>query len=359
MENSKHAVLILEDGTTLYGKAIGKVGTAIGEVTYNTVMSGYQEIVTDPSSFGQLIVMTNPHIGNYGADAIDTEFHSATAAGMITKDFSDYFSRSSASESMQEYMETQGMVGISDVDTRMLTAHIRDNGTMKGIISSEDISVEDLKKQLAQATLATNVANQISTKEAYELEPDNAVYKVAVVDFGIKKGLLNLLLEKGCHIKVFPMNTPLATMEAFSPQGYVLSNGPGNPAEMTESVALVKEIVAAGKPVFGVDLGHLLLGLSQGAASEKMFVGHRGANHPIKNLISGKGEITAQNHGYVLTKESVDATTSLSVTHIHLNDQSVAGIQVEGKPAFSVQYYPESKDSHYLVETFINNVKSH
>jgi carbamoyl-phosphate synthase small subunit len=365
MAEQHPAVLLLEDGTTYSGIAIGKIGTTTGEIAFNTGMTGYQEVFTDPSYFGQILVMTTAHIGNYGTQDDEVESDGMKIAGMVIKKFSDGYSRPSGTKSLQEFMVDNNSVGISDIDTRSLVRHIRSKGAMNAIISSDELDLEVLKKQLAQVPSmdGLELSSKVATKVAYEVKPENAAYKVSLIDFGVKKNIVRCLVERGCHVKVFPLDATIDDLNSFNPDGYMLSNGPGDPSAMPKSIELVGEIVKQDKPVFGICLGHQILGLSQGLKTEKMFNGHRGINHPIKNLKTGKGEITSQNHGFVISKESTEQHTNISVTHIHLNDHTVAGIELINKPVFSVQYHPEASagphDSRYLFDQFIDNMKNH
>lgn len=365
MADKKPAVLLLEDGTLFHGVAIGKIGTTTGEIAFNTGMTGYQEVFTDPSYYGQILVMTTAHIGNYGVHADEQESESMKIAGMVIKKFSDGYSRSSAMKSLQEFMLDSDKVGIADIDTRALVRHIRSKGAMNCIISSEETNVDALKAELAKvpSMAGLELSSKVATKEAYEVRPDNAELKVALLDLGVKRSIVTCLADRGCHVKVFPLNASLEEMKGFEPDGYMLSNGPGDPSAMPASIELVKEIVAQDKPVFGICLGHQILGLSQGLQTEKMFNGHRGINHPIKNLKTGKGEITSQNHGFVISKNSVENNHDIAVTHVHLNDGTIAGIELKNKPVFSVQYHPEASagphDSRYLFDQFVTNMKNH
>ena len=362
MQQNQAAILLLEDGTVFKGIAIGKIGTTGGEIAFNTGMTGYQEVFTDPSYLGQLLIMNTAHIGNYGVHEAEIESDSIKIAGLITKKFSNGYSRAAASESLQALMERNGTVGISDIDTRALVRHIRNKGAMNAIISSEILDIAALTEKLKEVPSmdGLELSSRVSTNEAYEVYPENAKYRVSLLDFGVKKNIVRCLVERGCHVKVFPMTTSKAELDAFDPDGYMLSNGPGDPSVMTESIALVKEIAADNKPVFGICLGHQILGLSQGLTTTKMFNGHRGINHPILNLKTGKGEITSQNHGFVISKESIASNPNIEVTHEHLNDQTVAGIALKNKPVFSVQYHPEASagphDSRYLFDDFISNM---
>ena len=364
MTNSQPAILVLQDGTVFKGTAIGAKGTATGEIAFNTGMTGYQEVFTDPSYFGQLLVMTTAHIGNYGVHKTEVESDQVMISGLITKKFSNGFSRPSGYSSLQELFESQNKVGIADVDTRALVRHIRSKGAMNAIISSENLNIEELKNKLATIPEMNGLelSSKVATTEAYDVFPESsdALFRVALLDFGVKKNIIRCLTDRGCHVRVFPLSATLDEINSFNPDGYMLSNGPGDPSAMPNSISLVKDIVALNRPVFGICLGHQILGLSQGLKTEKMFNGHRGINHPIKNLLTGKGEITSQNHGFVITKESIDAQTEIEITHVHLNDHTIAGIAMKNKPVFSVQYHPEASagphDSRYLFDQFINQL---
>lgn len=364
MEERKPAVIVLADGTVFEGKAIGKIGSTTGEIAFNTGMTGYQEVFTDPSYFGQILVMTTPHIGNYGVHNEDVESDRINISGLVTKKFSDIASRASANGTLEDFMISNETVGISDVDTRSLVRHIRSKGAMNAIISSEDLDIEVLKSRLALVPSmdGLELSSKVATKVAYESKNDNSTLKVALLDLGVKKNIVRCLVERGCHVKVFPMDSTLADLKDFNPDGFMLSNGPGDPSAMPSTINLVKEIALSGKPVFGICLGHQVLALSQGLKTEKMFNGHRGINHPILNLKTGKGEITSQNHGFVITKDSVANNPEIVVTHKHLNDDTIAGIEIKNKPIFSVQYHPEASagphDSRYLFDQFITNMNN-
>jgi len=363
MEERKPAVLVLADGSVFEGNAIGKIGITTGEIAFNTGMTGYQEVFTDPSYFGQILIMTTPHIGNYGVHKDEVESDKINISGLVTKKFSDIASRESAHGTLEEFMLLNDSVGISDVDTRALVRHIRSKGAMNAIISSEELDVDVLKSRLAlvPSMKGLELSSKVATKVPYESKNENSLYKVALLDLGVKKNIIRCLVERGCHVKVFPMNTSLDEMQNFNPDGFMLSNGPGDPSAMSSTINLVKDIVLSGKPVFGICLGHQILALSQGLKTEKMFNGHRGINHPILNLKTGKGEITSQNHGFVITKDSVENNSDIFVTHKHLNDGTIAGIEIKNKPVFSVQYHPEASagphDSRYLFDQFITNMK--
>ena len=363
MEERRPAVLVLADGTVFQGVGIGKIGTTTGEIAFNTGMTGYQEVFTDPSYLGQILIMTTAHIGNYGVHNEEIESESIKIAGLVTKKFSEIYSRESANGSLEDYMIESHTVGISDIDTRALVRHIRSKGAMNAVISSENLTIAELKSILEKTPSmdGLELSSQVATKVAFEVAPENTEYKVALIDFGVKKNIIKCLTDRGCHVKVFPLNTPKFEIDKFIPDGYMLSNGPGDPSAMPESIELVKEIVNSNKPVFGICLGHQILGLSQGLKTEKMFNGHRGINHPVLNLKTGKGEITSQNHGFVISKDSFIGNDSVNVTHKHLNDDTIAGIEIVGKPIFSVQFHPEASagphDSRYLFDQFIHNMK--
>lgn len=356
----KQAVLLLADGTAFYGKAAGKIGTTTGEICFNTGMTGYQEVFTDPSYYGQILVMTGDHIGNYGVSDFDIESDNVKIAGLVVKNFSGkVYSRYQASMSIQEYLEKEGVVSISDLDTRAIVRHIRSKGAMNAIISSETVDLDVLKAKLAETPSmeGLELSSVVCTKEVYYTGAEDAPKRVAVLDLGIKKNILRCLNERGVYTKVFPAKTPFAELEAWGADGYFISNGPGDPASMPYAIETAKEILKTDKPTFGICLGHQILALANGIGTYKMFNGHRGLNHPVKNLVTGKCEITSQNHGFSVQFADAQNSGKVEVTHINLNDNTVAGIKVKGKKAFSVQYHPESSpgpiDSRYLFDDFV------
>jgi carbamoyl-phosphate synthase small subunit len=365
MEERKSALLVLEDGTVFQGKATGKIGTTTGEIAFNTGMTGYQEVFTDPSYYGQILVMTTAHIGNYGVHKEEIESESVKIAGLVTKKFSPLFSRTSGESTLQEYLEKNEKTGITDIDTRALVRHIRSKGAMNAIISSEILDEKILKAKVKEVPSmeGLELSSKVATTASYDSGNPDAELKVALLDFGVKKNIVRCLVDRGCFVRVFPMTTSLDELKAFNPNGYMLSNGPGDPSAMPNEINLVKSLVETKTPIFGICLGHQIFALSQGLKTEKMFNGHRGINHPVKNLLTGKGEITSQNHGFVVSKESVSLNSEIEVTHKHLNDDTIAGIQLKGKPVFSVQYHPEASagphDSRYLFDQFITNMKNH
>jgi len=360
----KKALILLADGTIFHGKAVGKEGSAFGEVCFNTGMTGYQEIFTDPSYYGQLMVTTNAHIGNYGVNDNEVESDSVKIAGLICKNFSYEFSRDDSNGSLEDFLNENNLLAISDVDTRALVSYIRDNGAMNAVISTEVDNVENLKKQLAEIPdmNGLELASKVSTKEPYFVGDENAPIKIAALDIGIKKNILRNLSSRGAYIKVFPYNSTFEELSSWNPNGYFLSNGPGDPEPLVEAQNLAKEIIKRDLPLFGICLGHQVIALANGISTYKMHNGHRGINHPVKNLLTGKGEITSQNHGFAINREETEAHSDLEITHVHLNDNTVAGIKMKSKNCFSVQYHPEASpgphDSSYLFDEFINNIKS-
>jgi carbamoyl-phosphate synthase small subunit len=358
----KKAFVLLADGTQFYGKSIGIEGSAFGEICFNTGMTGYQEIFTDPSYFGQIMVTTNTHIGNYGVLKSDAQFNDISIAGLICKDFSFSYSRPSAEGSLYDYLASRNLVTISDVDTRALVLYIRENGAMNAVISTEIDQFDRLQKELSMtpSMVGLELSSMVSTKKPYSVGNPNAKYKIAALDLGIKKNILNNLVERDMYVKVFPYNTPFKLLEEFNPDGYFISNGPGDPQPLKEAQAVAKEIINKNKPLFGICLGHQVIALANGIATFKMFNGHRGMNHPVKNLITGKGEITSQNHGFAVDMEMAKANPDIEITHVHLNDKTLAGMKINSKNCFSVQYHPEAgpgpNDASYLFDIFKENI---
>ncbi|WP_026706995.1 glutamine-hydrolyzing carbamoyl-phosphate synthase small subunit [Flavobacterium frigidarium] len=357
------AILLLSDGTIFHGKSIGISGTTFGEVCFNTGMTGYQEIFTDPSYFGQIMVTTNPHIGNYGVHDGEVESGSMKIAGLVCKNFSFNYSREGASDSLENYFIKENLICISDVDTRALVSYIRENGAMNAVICTDGTSIEDLKIALSKVPdmKGLELASKVSTKEPYYYGDENATYKISALDLGIKTNILRNLAKRDCYIKVFPFDATYEDLAAFNPNGYFLSNGPGDPEPLLGAIKVAQDIINADKSLFGICLGHQIIGLANGVATYKMFNGHRGINHPVKNLLSGKGEITSQNHGFSVNREELEKNNNLEITHVHLNDGTVAGMRMKNKKCFSVQYHPEASpgphDSSYLFDEFIDSLK--
>ncbi len=357
------AVLILEDGNVFHGKAFGKIGTTTGEICFNTGMTGYQEVFTDPSYYGQIVIMNNVHIGNYGINKNEVESDSIKVKGIIGRNLEEQYSRFAADHSLQEYFENQNIVAIDGLDSRALVIHIREAGAMNCIISSENENIEELKKILAEvpSMAGLELASKVSSQINYTAGDENSRPRIAVLDLGIKKNILNCFVERGAFIKVFNAKTSFEELQKFDPDGYFISNGPGDPEPMDYAIKTVKEILEEKKPFFGICLGQQLLALANDIPTFKMHHGHRGLNHPVKNMITGKCEITTQNHGFGVNAEAVRQNKNIEVTHINLNDDSVEGIRLKDRPAFSVQYHPESTpgphDSRYLFDEFFAMMK--
>jgi carbamoyl-phosphate synthase small subunit len=327
-------------------------------------MTGYQEVFTDPSYYGQVIIMNTVHVGNYGVKPGDVESDGVKVKAVIGRNLEEKYSRFLSDNSLQQYLEEQNIVAIDGVDTRSLVAHVRTKGAMNCIISSEETDIEKLKKQLKAVPSmdGLELASVVSTKETYTLGEENENLRIAVLDFGVKKHILDCLVERGAYVKVFNAKTSFAQLQQFNPDGYFISNGPGDPAPMDYAITTVKQILAVDKPLFGICLGHQLLALANDIPTFKMHHGHRGLNHPVKNIITGKSEITTQNHGFGVDPEAVKANDNIEITHLNLNDNSIEGIRVKNKRAFSVQYHPEATpgphDSRYLFDDFIGMIKN-
>lgn len=354
------AILVLQDGTYFEGNAIGKIGTTTGEICFNTGMTGYQEVFTDPSYAGQILVMTTDHIGNYGVHSDEVESESIKIAGLVCKKFSPNFSRKLGSGSLDQYFTDNHLTGISDIDTRKLVAHIRETGAQNAIISSEILDIDQLKMKLNEVPSmdGLDLAPTVSTSEFYEdaATTEETLFKVALIDFGSKKNIARELKKRGCHLGVFPYNSTAEDILKWNPDGFMISNGPGDPASMVYAIDTIRTVVETGLPTFGICLGHQLLSLASGLKTYKMHHGHRGCNHPVKNLITGRSEITSQNHGFAV-EFNPELSEKVELTHVNLNDDSVEGIRRKDKPAFSVQHHPEASpgphDSLYLFDDFI------
>lgn len=357
--SNTEAWLLLEDGTLFKGKSFGAKGTTGGEICFNTGMTGYQEVFTDPSYTGQVLIMNNAYIGNYGTKKEDVESSSVKIKGLICKNISHRYSRMTADDGLEEYLLKNNIVAISDLDTRALVQHIRSKGAMNCVISTEVTDEASLKAELAKVPdmAGLELSSQISTKEPYTFGSPNAPIRIAVMDYGVKRHILQCLADRNAYVKVFPAKTELSVLQEFKPDGYFISNGPGDPASMDYAVKIVRDILGTKKPFFGICLGHQLLARANDIPTFKMHHGHRGLNHPVKNLITGKSEITTQNHGFGVDPLALKDHASVEITHVNLNDGSIEGIRLKNRPAFSVQYHPESTpgphDSRYLFDDFI------
>ncbi len=355
----KPAYLLLEDGLFFEGMAVGKEGSTTGELCFNTSMTGYQEVFTDPSYYGQILIETHTHIGNYGVHNLEYESSSAKIAGLIVRNFTTLYSRADAEQSLDSFLKHNNIVGIADVDTRALVTHIRDKGAMNAVISSEIGSRKDLQKILKDCPpmKGLELSSKVSTVTPYFHGDPGSPYRVAVLDVGVKKNILENLAKRGCYLKVFPAKANYRELKSFAPHGYFISNGPGDPAAMPYAIDTLRDILRADEPLFGICLGHQLLALASGVDTYKLHTGHRGANHPVKNLMTGKSQITSQNHGFGVSRTAIETNPNVVITHLNLNDQTIEGIRIRNKRAFSVQFHPEASpgphDNFYLFDDFI------
>jgi carbamoyl-phosphate synthase small subunit len=357
------AVLVLEDGMVFYGQSFGMIGTTSGELCFNTGMTGYQEVFTDPSYYGQVLIMNNVHTGNYGVKPDDVESETVKIKGLIGRNLEEKYSRLMATDSLQQYLIDQKVVAIEDVDTRALVTHIREKGAMNCIISSDSTDVEVLKEEVKKIPSmdGLELASMVTTTEVYHMGDPNAEIRIAVLDFGVKRNIIKCMSDRGAYVRVHPAKTSFEELLQFEPHGFFISNGPGDPSSMDYAIDTVKKILDTRKPVFGICLGHQLLALANGIQTFKMHHGHRGLNHPVKNMLTGVCEITTQNHGFAVDADAVRKSEILEITHINLNDDSIEGIRILDRPAFSVQYHPEATpgphDSRYLFDDFINMIR--
>ncbi|MFA7666324.1 MAG: glutamine-hydrolyzing carbamoyl-phosphate synthase small subunit [Burkholderiaceae bacterium] len=374
MPESAPAILALADGTVFRGRSVGAAGQAVGEVVFNTSMTGYQEILTDPSYCRQLVALTCPHIGNYGVNDEDVESGRIQAAGLIVRDVPVRVSNWRSTGSLGDYLAGEGVPGIAGIDTRRLTRLLRDKGAQGGCLVAAAAPGEPLDEQAAIAAARAfpglagmDLAKEVSTREPYAwtegswrlgtgfVSPSVRRFKVVVFDFGVKRNILRLLADRGCELTVLPAQASAADALAYKPDGIFLSNGPGDPEPCDYAIAATRELLDSGLPVFGICLGLQILGLASGGRTMKMKFGHHGANHPVRDLDSGKVHITSQNHGFALDPASMPAT--LRVTHVSLFDGSVQGFERTDRPAFCFQGHPEAspgpQDIHYLFDRFV------
>ena len=369
------AILALEDGTIYRGLAAGAEGDTHGEVVFNTSMSGYQEILTDPSYSGQIVAMTCAEIGNYGVSAADVESGTPRVAGFIIRDESPMASNWRAQGTLRDYLVSNGIVAVSDVDTRELTRRLRSSGVMRGVVATGNQLDEKALVERARAIPkmeGSDLVRGVTSPEAfdwkqedpdeYDIKSDHRAkrrLKIAAYDYGMKWNIMRRLSAHGCDVRVYPAFAPASELLATSPDGVFLSNGPGDPAPLTYAVENAKQLVASGVPTFGICLGHQILGLAMGGRTFKLKFGHRGGNHPVKHLSTGKIEITSQNHGFAVDPETLPS--SVTVTHRNLYDGTVEGLRHTSKPVFSVQYHPEASpgphDADYLFHDFINLIE--
>ena len=358
----RDALLVLEDGTSFRGQGFGAEGTAFGEVVFNTGMSGYQEVLTDPSYHRQLVTMTYPHQGNYGLNAADAESSRVRVSGFIVREQARRHSNWRAEESLDDGLRESGAVGISEIDTRRLTRHIRSVGAMRGAISTEVLDLDALLAMVAESPgmEGANLAEEVSSTSRYDFPAEGeARFRVVAYDFGIKRNILRLLAAQGCAVTVVPALTPADEVLAMEPDGVFLSNGPGDPAAVRNGIHAITRMLEARTPLFGICLGHQLLGLAAGAKSYKMVFGHRGINQPVHNSERDAVEITSHNHGFAIDAESLPSDGPfgrVTQTHVNLNDGVNEGLRLEDAPAFSVQYHPEAApgphDARYLFDEF-------
>jgi carbamoyl-phosphate synthase, small subunit len=354
------AKLVLSDGTVARGVALGQRGLTGGELCFNTSMTGYQEIMTDPSYYGQLMMMTQPHIGNYGASAEDMEADTPMVAGFIVRDYPRRHANTQADETLEAFMRRHDLVGIAGVDTRALVRHVRDKGVMNAVISSEALEEETLLQKARDwpNMAGRKLASEVSTDGPYTFCEGRGP-RIAVYDFGVKQNILRSFRRRGCTVKVVPGDTDLGEVLAWDPDGLFFSNGPGDPRPMSDAIETVGEAIDTGLPIFGICLGHQLMALAEGIEVYKMHVGHRGANHPVKNLDTGQVEVTTQNHGFAVDPESIAPETA-RVTHVNLNDDTIEGLEFKTFAGMSLQYHPEASpgphDSHYHFNRFMELV---
>ncbi|HLA77649.1 MAG TPA: glutamine-hydrolyzing carbamoyl-phosphate synthase small subunit [Vicinamibacteria bacterium] len=361
------AVLVLEDGLVFEGRSFGRAGETTGEVVFNTALCGYQEVLTDPSYAGQIVTMTYPHIGNYGVNREDVESARPQVAGFVVREVANVPSSWRASGPLSDYLDQAGVVGISEIDTRALTRHIRTQGAQRGVISTREYDRDRLvaKAKASRSMVGLDLAREVTCARTYRCPsgtPNGQQLRVVAYDFGMKQNILRMLAATGCDVSVVPATTPASEVLAERPHGVFLSNGPGDPEPCTYAVEAAREIMAERVPLFGICLGHQILGLACGGKTFKLKFGHRGANHPVKNLATGQVEVTSQNHGFSVDPGLFDRPEFV-LTHLNLNDGTVEGFRHRDLPVISVQYHPEASpgphDSHYLFAEFVALMTTH
>ena len=356
----KPAILLLEDGTIFRGTNFGIEGEVIGEIVFNTGMTGYQEILTDPSYYGQIVTMTYPLIGNYGVNIEDLESTRPMVKGFIIRELCKAPSNWRATETLNEYLEKNKIIGLEGIDTRALTRIIRDNGTMNGLITTNtDIDINKKIEEIKKYQIEKPV-EEVTCKQPYSHKGNGL--KVAVIDLGVKTNIIRSLIKRNCDVTVFPANTPADIILNEKPDGILLSNGPGNPKDCKEIIENTKKLLHSNKHVFGICLGHQIIALAHGADTERLKYGHRGCNHPVKDLKKDLTYITSQNHGYTIIPDSLDKEIA-EISHISMNDGTIEGVRYKNKPVFTVQFHPEAspgpKDTAYLMDEFIELMKNH
>lgn len=355
--NNRKAVLYLEDETLFEGRGFGAEGESLGEVVFNTSMTGYQEVLTDPSYAGQIVVMTQPEIGNYGTNSEDDESGRPYVEGFVVRECSPIYSNWRGTGTLDEYLSRYSIGGISDIDTRALVRHIRDRGAMRGMISSVDFDPGSLRAKVLNhpAMTGSDYVRAVSTERPYAWQAEEPEFRVVAYDFGIKKNILRCLAARGCDLTIVPSTTTAADVLALNPDGVFLSNGPGDPEPLDYVVANVQKLIGK-RPIFGICLGHQLLGLAFGGKTYKLKFGHRGGNQPVKNLVTNQIEITSHNHGFAVDPDTLK-DSEIQLTHFNLNDQTLEGFRHRYLPVYSVQYHPEASpgphDSLYLFDDFI------
>ncbi|ABN52184.1 MAG TPA: carbamoyl phosphate synthase small subunit [Hungateiclostridium thermocellum] len=353
------AILALEDGTIFHGESFGAQGEVIGEIVFNTGMTGYQEVLTDPSYCGQIVAMTYPLIGNYGVNSEDIESEKPQVKGFIVRELCQNPSNWRAEETLNNYLKRNNIIGIEKIDTRALTRILREKGTMKGMISTDPNFNLDDKIDEIKAYVIKDPVMCVTTKEVLHYKGDG--FKVALIDLGLKKNIVRSLLKRGCDVHVFPANSKAEDILAINPDGIMLSNGPGDPKDCVETIETIKKLMGK-KPMFGICLGHQLTALANGADTEKLKYGHRGANHPVKDLEKDLTYITSQNHGYTIVESSMDKSR-MTVSHRNMNDGTVEGVRYKDMPVFTVQFHPEAspgpEDTAYLFDEFIDMMKKY